>query len=62
MIMKKYAEKACKAAKIAALSAAFLYFLADAGGAAEVVEESIQRCINIVIPSLFGMMIMKRTR
>lgn len=55
--MKKYAEKAIKAAKIAALSAAFLYFLTDVGAAAEAVEESIQRCIDIVIPSLFAMMI-----
>jgi hypothetical protein len=57
MIMKKYAENAIKAAKIAALSAAFLYFLTDTGAAAEAVEESIQRCIDIVIPSLFAMMI-----
>ncbi len=57
MIMKKYAEKAIKAAKIAAISAAFVYFLGDTGGAAEAVGESIQRCIDIVIPSLFAMMI-----
>lgn len=55
--MKKYAEKAIKAAKIAAVSAAFLYFLTDTGAAAEAVGESIQRCIDIVIPSLFAMMI-----
>ena len=55
--MKKYAEKAIKAAKIAAVSAAFLYFLGDTGAAAEAVGESIQRCIDIVIPSLFAMMI-----
>ena len=57
MIMKKYAEKAVKAAKIAALSAAFVYFLGDTGAAAEAVGESLQRCIEIVIPSLFAMMI-----
>ena len=57
MIMKKCAEKAANAVKIAAVSAAFLYFLGDTGGAAEAVGESLQRCIDIVIPSLFAMMI-----
>ncbi|MCR4638210.1 hypothetical protein [Ruminococcus sp.] len=55
--MKKYAGKAVKAAKIAALSAAFVYFLGDTRAAAEAVGESLQRCIEIVIPSLFAMMI-----
>ncbi|MBP5378388.1 MAG: hypothetical protein J6Y64_02470 [Ruminococcus sp.] len=55
--MKKYAEKACSVLKTAAVSAAFLFFLADTEGTAEAVGEGVQRCIDIVIPSLFAMMI-----
>lgn len=55
--MRKYVEKALKAAEISAAAAAFLFCLTDTGAAAEAVAESIYRCINTVIPSLFAMMI-----
>lgn len=55
--MKKYAEKAIKAAKMAAIAAVFVVFLADTQSAAAAVGESIRRCTDIVIPSLYAMMI-----
>ena len=57
MIMRIFAEKAAKTVKLAILAAAVLFCTFDTAAAAEAVYGSVLRCINVVIPSLFAMMI-----
>ncbi len=57
MIMRKFAEKAFELAKLGLLGTAVLFCTVDTASAAVAVGESVSRCINVVIPSLFAMMI-----
>ena len=57
MIMKIFAEKAAKTVKLAILAAAVMFCTFDTAAAAEAVYGSVLRCLNVVIPSLFAMMI-----
>ncbi len=57
MIMKIFAEKAVKMMKLAILAAAVMFCTLDTAAVAGAVCDSVMRCINIVIPSLFAMMI-----
>lgn len=54
--MRKYAEKAAKAAKIAVTVILFLFCAADTAAVSQAVCSGMLRCINTVIPSLFAMM------
>ena len=54
--MRKYAEKAAKAAKTAVTLILFLFCAADTAAVSQAVYSSMLRCINTVIPSLFAMM------
>ena len=54
--MKVSAEKALSAAGIAVAAAVFLFCLLDPAEAAGAVRKSTERCINVVIPSLFAML------
>lgn len=54
--MKKFAGKALKVMKLAAAAGAFLFCLTDTAAASRAVAEGAERCIYIVIPSLFAMM------
>ena len=54
--MRKYAEKASKAAKTVLAVMLFLFCAADAAAVSQAVYSSMLRCINTVIPSLFAMM------
>ena len=57
MFMRKSAEKASTALKFAALAAAVVFCMTDTASVSKAVSESISHCINVVIPSLFAMMI-----
>ncbi len=54
--MRRFAEKACRLMKLAALAAAVLFCATDTATAAGAVYDSVLRCLNVVIPSLFAMM------
>ena len=54
--MKEYAAKAMSAAKAAVTAALFLYCIMYTEEAAAAVMGSVRRCTEIVIPSLYGMM------
>lgn len=56
MIMRKFAEKAYKAVKLGLIMGVFIFCLADTAAAAQAVGEAVERCINVVIPSLFAML------
>ena len=53
--MRKSVEKYAAALKTALVTAGFIYCGADAPAVSGAVYESVQRCINVVIPSLFAM-------
>lgn len=57
MIMKKFAGKAFNLLKLAAVAGAFLFCLTDTHTASQAVAEGVERCIYIVIPSLFAMLV-----
>ena len=54
--MRKYAEKAAKAAKTALAVILFLFCAADTAAVSQAVYNGVLRCINTVIPSLFAML------
>lgn len=54
--MREFAEKAVGAVKLAVIVSAVLFCTFDTAAAAGAVAESVSRCINVVIPSLFAMM------
>jgi hypothetical protein len=56
MNMREYVTKGFDIAKKAILSALLLFCIFDTGSAAAAVGESINKCVNIVIPSLFAML------
>lgn len=57
MIMKEYTAKAAAAAKAAVTAALFLYCIMYTEEAAAAVLGSVRRCTEVIIPSLYGMMI-----
>ena len=56
MIMRKTAEKALTAVKIGVLLSMMIFCLADTTLCTKAIGESIMRCLNVVIPSLFAVM------
>jgi hypothetical protein len=56
MNMRIWEEKALRAAGIAGAAALFLFCLLEPEASAEAVSESLRRCIEVVIPSLFAML------
>lgn len=55
--MRKYVAEAIKVAKYAILMAMFLFCMTDTETVAASVCESMNKCLNIVIPSLFAMLV-----
>ena len=55
MNMRKSIERGRAAVKTALLTAGFVYCAADTETVSAAVYSGIQRCINVVVPSLFAM-------
>lgn len=54
--MREYVTKGINLAKKAVIAALFLFCIFDTGSAAAAVGDSINKCVNVVIPSLFAML------
>jgi len=54
--MRKAVENALTAVKIAVLAAVLIFCLTRTSLCAKAISESVMRCLNVVIPSLFAMM------
>ena len=57
MIMRNFTKKAIKCAKAAAATAAFAFCMTKTAEVSQAVSGAVERCIEVVIPSLFAMMI-----
>ena len=57
MIMRNFTKKAIKCAKAAAATAAFAFCMTKTAEVSQAVSGAVERCIGVVIPSLFAMMI-----
>ena len=57
MIMRNFTKKAIKCAKAAAAAAAFAFCMTKTAEVSQAVSGAVERCIGVVIPSLFAMMI-----
>ena len=55
--MREYAAKAAAAIKISMTAAFFCFCITNAASVAAAVTGSVQRCISVIVPSLFAMMI-----
>lgn len=57
IIMRHFTEKALNSTKTAAVIGAFLFCIMNVAEVSEAVSDAVMRCIDIIIPSLFAMMI-----
>ncbi len=57
IIMKNFRKNAISLIKIAATASAFLFCLTETQIISETIYDAIIRCINVIIPSLYAMMI-----
>ena len=55
--MRNFTKKAIKCAKAAAATAAFAFCMTKTAEVSQAVSGAVERCIGVVIPSLFAMMI-----
>ena len=55
--MRNFTKKAIKCAKAAAAAAAFAFCMTKTAEVSQAVSGAVERCIGVVIPSLFAMMI-----